>query len=98
MAGFQQAPPEPSRGCNGKKPVKRLFGIYDITVRLFIMEGSDMPLFFDSVKLSIKSLKVLDLRIEIPAAATVGLLKVCDTPICDFFFFNFGFMLLPYYV
>ena len=98
MAGFQQAPPEPSRGCNGKKPVKRLFGIYDITVRLFIMEGSDMPLFFDSVKLSIKSLKVLDLRIEIPAAATVGLLKVCDTSICDFLFFHFGFMLLPYYV
>ncbi|KAK9193292.1 hypothetical protein WN944_003989 [Citrus x changshan-huyou] len=72
---FQHAPPEPSRGCNGKKPMKRLFGTSDITVRLFIMEGSDMPLFLDSMKLSIKSLKVLDLRIEIPATATVGSLK-----------------------
>ncbi|KAK9195863.1 hypothetical protein WN943_003991 [Citrus x changshan-huyou] len=63
-----------------------------------ISTGSDMPLFLDSMKLRIKSLKVPDLRIEIPATATVGSLKVCDTPICDFLFFHFGFMLLPYYV
>lgn len=62
------------------------------------MEGSDMPLFLDSVKLSIKSLKVPELLIEIPATATVGSLKVCDTPICDLLFFHFGFMLLHYHV
>jgi hypothetical protein len=39
------------------------------------------------VKLSIKSFKVPELFIEIPATATVGLLKVCDIA-CSLCFLN----------